>query len=200
MLSKPRYKVGRRLGAGVYEKCQTPKFVASSQRKGKSDKRPKQKSEFGMQLIEKQRVRYSYGITERQLSNYVEEAMVTKGSAITDTLYRKLETRLDNVVYRLGFVSSRRAARQLVSHGHITVNGRRVTIPSMQIRVNDVIGVREGSKKSPLFSNLAEQLKEYKTPAWLSWNSDMTEATVRAVPQNTEEFINLGSVIEFYSR
>ncbi len=200
MISKPRYKVGRRLGAGVYEKCQTPKFVASSQRKAKSDKRPKARSEFGMQLIEKQRVRYSYGVTERQLSNYVEEAMETKGAAITDTLYRKLENRLDNIVYRLGFVSSRRAARQLVSHGHITVNGRRVTVPSMQLRANDVVSIREGSKKSPLFANLAERLKEYKTPTWLSWNTDMTEATVKGAPVNTEEFINLGSVIEFYSR
>jgi small subunit ribosomal protein S4 len=200
MIAKPRYKVGRRLGAGVYEKCQTPKFVASSQRKAKSDKRPKQKSEFGMQLIEKQRVRFSYGITERQLSNYVEQSMVTKGAAITDTLFRKLESRVDNIIYRLGIVSTRRAARQAVSHGHITVNGRRITIPSMQLRANDVIGIRAGSQKSPLFSNMAERLKEYKTPIWLSWNSDMTEATVKAAPTNTEEFINLGSVIEFYSR
>lgn len=200
MISKPRYKVGRRLGAGVYDKCQTPKFALSAQRKAQASKRPRARSEFGAQLIEKQRVRFSYGITERQLSNYVTEAMEKKGVSITDTLYRKLELRLDNTVYRLGIVSSRRAARQAVAHGHMTVNGRRVTIPSMQLRVNDVIGIREGSKKSPLFQNLAERLKEYKTPAWLSWNADMTEATVRALPTFAEEFINLGSVIEFYSR
>jgi small subunit ribosomal protein S4 len=200
MISKPRYKIGRRLGAGVYEKCQTPKFALSSQRKAKSDKRPKAKSEFGLQLIEKQRVRYSYGISERQLSNYVETAMETKGSSITDTLYQSLETRLDNIVYRLGIVSTRRAARQVVSHGHITVNGRRLTVPSAHIRVGDAIGIRAGSTKSPLFSNMVERLKEYKAPTWLSWNSDMTEAKVTALPPNVEQFIHLGSVIEFYSR
>lgn len=200
MISKPRYKVGRRLGAGVYEKCQTPKFALSSQRKAKSDKRPKARSEYGTQLIEKQRVRYSYGISERQLSNYVAEAMATKGTPILEVLYRNLETRLDNIVYRLGMVGTRRMARQVVSHGHITVNGRRVTIPSMKLRVGDVVGIRAGSSKSTLFSNLGEKMKEYKTPAWLTWTADKNEGTVSALPPYTVDFIDFGAVIEFYSR
>jgi small subunit ribosomal protein S4 len=200
MEKKPKYKIGRRLGAGVYEKCQTPKFIASAQRKAKSStKRPKPLSEYGQQLIEKQKVRFSYGITERQLSNYVKEASVMKGS-IQEHLFELLESRLDNVVYRLGLAHTRRLARQMVSHGHFKVNGTRTTVPSYRVKANDVITPREGSKQSALFANVAEKMKVYKQPAWLTLAGDTIEGKITGKPKNTEGFLNLGSVLEFYSR
>lgn len=201
MEKKPKYKIGRRLGAGVFDKCQTSKFVASSQRKAKSNnKRPKPLSEYGQQLIEKQKIRFSYGITERQLSNYVKEASSKKGGSIQERLFEMLEHRLDNVVYRLGLANSRRLARQMVSHGHIKVNNIRVTIPSYRVKIDDIVTPRDGSRTSALFANLPERLKAYKQPVWLSLDVNKIEGKVTAKPKNTEGFINLGSVLEFYSR
>ncbi len=200
MEKKAKYKIGRRLGAGVFEKCQTPKFLQSVQRKTKtSTKRPKALSEFGQQLIEKQKIRFSYGITERQLSNYVKEAGSMKGS-IQDHLFEILESRLDNVVYRLGLAHTRRFARQMISHGHFTVNGTRTTVPSYRIKVGDVVTPRAGSKNTELFKNLNDRLKTYKQPDWVTLTEDSIEGKVVGKPKNTEGFLNIGSVLEFYSR
>ena len=201
MEKKPKYKIGRRLGAGVFEKCQTPKFLASKERKAKNaTKRPKPLSEYGEQLIEKQKIRFSYGITARQLSNYVAKASATKGGSIQEHLFESLEYRLDNVVYRLGLAHTRRLARQMVSHGHFLVNGTRTTVPSYHIKVGDVISVREGSKSSALFTNLGEKLKTYTQPAWVTLDTEKMTGTVTGKPKNTEGFLNLGLVFEFYSR
>lgn len=198
MISKPKFKIARRLGAGVYDKAQTPKFAAAQ--KSQFGKRPKALSEFGTQLIEKQKVRFSYGITERQLGNYVEKASHVKGAGTADKLYEILESRLDNSVYRMGLAPSRRAARQMVSHGHFTVNGTRVTIPSYELKQGDVIGVREGSKGRKIFENMAERLKDYTAPAWLSWDAERMEGKITDKPKNTETFLDLNAVLEFYSR
>ncbi len=201
MEKKPKYKIGRRLGAGVFDKCQTQKFVISSQRKAKTtNKKPKALSEYGQQLIEKQKVRFSYGITERQLSNYLKQAGEKKGGSIQERLFELLENRLDNVVYRLGLAHTRRLARQMCSHGHFKVNGTRLTIPSYQVKVGDVITPRDGSRGSVLFTNLGERLKSYTQPAWVSLDADKMEGKVIGKPKNTEGFINLGAVLEFYSR
>lgn len=201
MISKPKFKIGRRLGAGVFDKCQTQKFVMSQARRSakRSEKRPKALSEYGQQLVEKQKIRFSYGITERQLSNYVKEASLVKGS-VQDHLFELLETRLDNVVYRLGLASSRRLARQMVSHGHIVMNGKRVTVPSARVSIGDVVSVREGSRSSKLFTELETRLGSYKTPDWLTFDVKKIEAKITAKPKNTETFITIGSVLEFYSR
>ena len=200
MITKSKYKMCRRLGVGLYEKCQTPKFVASEAKRKKSDKKPKQLSEFGTQMLEKQRVRFSYGISEKQLSNYVEEATTTKGVVATDKLFELLETRLDNVVYRLGFAHTRALARQMVAHGHIMVNGKKIKVASHHISAKDVITVRDGSKSSPLFTDIAGKLKSYAWPAWLSFNVEKLEATVTGAPKNTEGFLNFNTVLEYYSR
>jgi small subunit ribosomal protein S4 len=198
MISKPKFKIARRLGAGVYDKCQTAKFSASS---GKtSGKRPKALSEYGTQLIEKQKVRFLYGITEKQLSNYVKEASKIKGAGTAEKLYEGLESRLDNVVYRMGLSASRRAARQMVSHGHFVIDGHKVTVPSFRVKVNDVIKVREGSKATKLFENLENKLKDYTFPAWVTFDIKKMEGKVLSKPKNTESFIDLNSVLEFYSR
>jgi small subunit ribosomal protein S4 len=197
-----KYKMCRRLGSGVFEKCQTAKYVQSEAKKSRvtKGKRPKALSDYGTQLIEKQKVRFSYGISERQLSKYVEKATTTKGMPAVDKLYEQLENRLDNVVYRLGFANTRRFARQLVSHGHFTVKGRKTTIPSQEVHIGDVIAVREGSRKSPIFAEFDKKVKNYTWPKWLKLTPESLEAEVVAKPKNEEQFLQLDTVLEFYSR
>ncbi len=199
----PRYKIARRLGPAVFEKTQTQKFQLSEARhaRKKSDKRPKALSDFGLQLIEKQRVRFSYGITERQLGNYVKKATEIKGGNTGEKLYGMLESRLDNVVYRLGIAHTRRLARQMVSHGHFIVNGKRTTIPSYAVTVGDVVTVREGSKKSVLFTELAKKLQNYSVPKWLRFDFEKLQANVEGAPAlDTGGAFNLNTVLEYYSR
>ena len=199
----PRYKIARRLGPAVFEKTQTQKFQLSEARhaRKKSDKRPKPLSDFGLQLIEKQRVRFSYGITERQLSNYVAKATETKGGNPSEKLFGLLESRLDNVVYRLGIAHTRRLARQMVSHGHFVVNGKRTTVPSYAVSKGDLITAREGSKKSVLFADLAKKLQNYSVPKWLKFDHEKISATVEGAPVlETGGAINLNTVLEYYSR
>ena len=201
MISKPKFKICRRLGPGVYDKCQTPKFSATTGKIGSlTARRPKAPSEYGAQLIEKQKIRFSYGVTERQLSNYVKKASGVKGAGTAEKLYEVLEFRLDNAVYRMGLAASRRAARQMVSHGHFVVNGTKVTIPSYELKSGDAIKVREGSKANKIFDKIAEKIKDYNPPAWVSFDSNVMEGKILDKPKNTESFIDLNSVLEFYSR
>lgn len=200
MITKPMFKICRRLGAGVYDKCQTPKFSVAVKKGGPMGPRPKALTEYGTQLIEKQKIRFSYGISEKQLSNYVKKATAVKGAGTAEKFYEGLESRLDNAVYRMGLTPSRRGARQMVSHGHFIVNDHKVTVPSYALKVGDVIKIREGSKASKLFENLAARLKEYNAPKWLTFNVDKLEGKVLEKPKNTETFLDLNAVLEFYSR
>lgn len=197
-----KYRICRRLGPGVYEKCQTQKFVQSQARRSnkKTNKKPKTITGYGLQLIEKQKIRFSYGIREKQFSNYVKEAVSAKGANATEKLYETLESRLDNVIYRLGIAHTRALARQMVSHGHFVVNNHKVTVPSYRVKEGDTIQVREGSRGSVLFANVAEKLKDYSAPAWLTFDSQKLEAKVVGKPKNNETFLNFNTVLEFYSR
>jgi small subunit ribosomal protein S4 len=200
MISKPKFKICKRLGAGVYDKCQTSKFSVVTKKFGAGARRPKALSEYGTQLIEKQKIRFSYGLSEKQLSNYVKKASAIKGAGTAEKFYEQLESRLDNVIYRMGLTNSRRASRQMVSHGHIIVNDHKVTIPSFQVKVGDIIKIREGSKVKKIFDNLTERLKDYTAPAWVSFDIKKLEGKVLDKPKNTETFLDLNVVLEFYSR
>lgn len=202
MKTVQKYKICRRLGPGVFEKCQTTKFAISEARHLKNGKGKRQKplSGYATQFIEKQKVRFMYGISERQFSNYVKEAVNHKGSLSTDFLFELLENRLDNVVYRLGLTHSRRLSRQMVSHGHILVNGKKTTVASHHVSVGDVIAIREGSKKSILFQDMANKMKDYTCPNWLNFNVESLSGVVQGKPKNTEGYIDLNTVLEFYSR
>ena len=151
--------------------------------------------------MEKQRVRLTYGISERQFKNYIAAAIVKKERA-SYHLYELLESRLDNVVYRLGFAPTRRAARQMVSHGHILVDGVRVKVPSYQVRPGQAVTIREGSRGKPLFAALSERLKEYEVPPWLSYDHAQYRAELVKQPplDATAVPFDLTSVIEFYSK
>lgn len=198
----PKYKIAKRLGAPIFSKTQSPKFVASTQRGGQiQKKRPGQTSDFKRQLIEKQKMRFTYAITEKQLRRYVDEAMES-GHAPSLKLTERLEARLDNVVYRLGLAKTRQMARQVVGHGHITVNGRKLSIPSYKVRLNDVIAVREGSRTSTLFVNLAESLGTNTVPAWLTLDAKKFSGQVLSTPtfDSTESQFDPAQVLEYYSR
>lgn len=200
LLIKSKYKVAKRLGAAVFEKTQTQKFALSEARSAASKKRGG--SDYGRQMLEKQRVRYTYGLLEKQLSRYAHLAFKAKDPSAA--LHKALESRADNVVYRAGFASTRRAARQAVSHGHFTINGVRITTPSYHMKKGDVIAVREGSRKSPLFAGLTEEKEEVKraTPSWLKVDAALMKAEIASEPQYNpvEVGLDYSTVFEFYSR
>jgi small subunit ribosomal protein S4 len=200
---KPKkYKIARRLGAGVYEKTQSQKFLLSQAKKAKQQGgRPKRLSDYGLQLIEKQKVRFMYGISEKQFRNYVNKALQTKGDATPAMkLFQLLEARLDNVAYRLGLAPTRGAARQMASHGHFRVNNKRSNVPSQHLKKDDVITIREGSKDSVMFTELDKKMKATNHPKWLNWDGKKMEAQVKGIPAEPEAFLDFQSVLEFYSR
>jgi len=203
---KSKYKVAKRLGAGVFEKTQTQKFALSEARSKASKKTRGGRgggSDYGKQLLEKQRVRYTYGLSERQLSNYAEKAF--EQADPSKALHISLESRADSAVYRAGFASTRRAARQIVSHGHITINGVRITTPSHRVRKGDILAIREGSRTSPLFAGLEEANKEEMAravPAWIAVDLTKLNAEVQDEPvySPADTGLDYATVFEFYSR
>lgn len=201
-MTQKKYKLCRRLGANIFEQCQTQKFASSEPAVKKGKKGNGRRSDYGNQLIEKQKVRFMYGVREKQFSNYVAYAMESakKGVSPADLLFQKIEERLDNVVYRLGFAHTRALARQMVSHGHFTVNGKKFTIPSYSVKIGDVIAIREGSKSSALFKDAAVKLKAIKKPDWFTFDDTKLTATVSGTPKNPDPILNFQVVIEFYSR
>lgn len=199
-----KYKIAKRLGATVFEKTQTQKFAIAAERAAKNKKRGRGRgpSEFGKQLLEKQKVRFTYGLSEKQFANYIKDAMASKTVTPVEALHRSLEMRLDNICYRIGLAKTRRAARQMVSHGHITVNGTKTTIPSRAIRIGDRIAVREGSKGAAMFEGFADKFMERPLASWLTWNPKSMEGGVQELPTPTsaDPAGDLVSVISFYSR
>jgi len=202
MLVGPKYKICKRLGASVFEKCQTQKFQLAEANAPRASKGRRGGSDYGAQLLEKQKARFTYGLSEAQFSRYVHEAMEKRGKDSIVGLMTRLESRLDNVVYRAGFVKTRRAARQLVSHGHVTVNGRRTTIPSFMVEAGQTIAIRPESRTSPLFMNRKEAMLETKSPHWMEMGADGMSATAKQTPtvSETELPFNAAVIIQFYSR
>ncbi|WCC43073.1 30S ribosomal protein S4 [Tenacibaculum finnmarkense] len=192
-------KIARKFGEAIFGEDKSfekrnypPGQHGNARRRGK-------KSEYATQLMEKQKAKYSYGILERQFSNLFKKASASKG--ITgEVLLQLCESRLDNVVFRLGIANSRRGARQLVSHRHITVNGEIVNIPSYDVQAGDVIAVREKSKSLLAIENaLAANSNVYE---WLSWNSDLKSGTFIKAPERLQipENIKEQLIVELYSK
>ena len=202
MIIGPKYKIARRLGAPIFEKTQTQKYALHLERKGKKRGFSKPKSEYGIQMNEKQKARFTYGLSERQFSNYIKEALLKKTGNASQTIFEFLELRLDNVVYRLGLSSTRSGARQMVSHGHILVNGKRVNVPSRRLGPGEKVEIAERSKNKPLFSDLDEKIKNITVPSWLNFDFVKKVAEVKSMPVmvRTENMFDLNAVIEFYSR
>lgn len=199
-----KYKLCRRLGAGVFEKCQTSKFILSQAKKAKvkSNQRRSRVTDYGLSLVEKQKIRFGYGLREKQFRGYVEKSLRSgvKTSTPAHRLFDQLERRLDNLVFRAGYANSRPMARQLVSHGHFLVNGKRTTVPSFQVKQGDVVSIREGSKTRTVFNEISKKLKANKLPNWLQSDDKTLETKVIGSPDSPDQFFNFQAVIEFYSK
>ncbi|UOB16410.1 30S ribosomal protein S4 [Abyssalbus ytuae] len=195
----PKTKIARKFGEAIFgddksfeKRNYPPGQHGNNRRRGK-------KSEYAIQLMEKQKAKYTYGILERQFRNLFDKANRSKG-VTGEVLLQLCESRLDNVVYRMGIAPSRRGSRQLVSHRHITVNGDIVNIPSYQLKAGDVVGVREKSKSLEVIENsLANNSLVYE---WITWNNEKKEGTFVAVPERIQIPENLKEqlIVELYSK
>jgi len=195
----PKSKIARKFGEAIFgedkafeKRNYPPGQHGNNRRRGK-------KSEYAIQLAEKQKAKYTYGILERQFRNMFKRATAAPG--ITgEVLLQLAESRLDNVVFRMGIAPTRSGARQLVSHRHITVNGEKVNIPSYQLKAGDVVGVREKSKSlQAITSSLDNARHVYE---WITWNGEKMEGNYVSVPQMIQipENINVQSIVELYSK
>jgi small subunit ribosomal protein S4 len=204
MITGPRYKIAKRLGATVFEKAQTQKFALSAERSAKNKKRSGRgrQSEFGKQMLEKQKVRITYGLTERQFRNYVHKALEVPNAKPADRLHELLELRLDNVIWRMGLASTRRGARQMVAHGHVCIGDKKMRIPSYIVNIGDVISVREGSKEHGMLAGFAERFAERTLPSWLSWDAKKMQGSVTSRPttSSADPAGDMLAVLSFYTR
>ena len=195
----PKTKIARKFGEAIFgddksfEKRNFPPGQhGNAKRRGK-------KSEYAIQLMEKQKAKFTYGILERQFRNLFEKASRSKG-VTGEALLQLCESRLDNVVYRFGLSPSRSGARQLVSHRHITINGSIVNIPSYQVKVGDTVGVREKSKSLNII--IEANGKDASAYEWLSWNREQLQGTYVSVPERIQipENIKEQLIVELYSK
>jgi small subunit ribosomal protein S4 len=184
------------------EKCLTKcTFERRSSPPGMHQQRRRKVSDFALQLREKQKARRMYGVLERQMTNTFEKASEAKG-ATGEALLQNLERRLDNTVYRAGFAKSRSQARQLVSHGHITVNGRMTKTPSYEVKVGDAVAVKESSRDSNYFKEAVNWAKTQTRPGWIETDPEAFTARVLALPtrDQIEAQVNTQLIVEHYSR
>jgi len=206
----PVCKLCRREGEKLFlkgERCFSPKCAIERRNyppgpHGRSSQwRRSRESDFGKQLRAKQKARRVYGVLERQFRRYFKEAQKSRGLTGL-TMLQMLESRLDNVIYRMGFASSRSQARQLVAHGHFVVNGHRTGVPSMLIKEGDEIELREGSRSKTFFKELADIAKERNAPDWVSRDVKKLSGGIKRLPERAEIDANLNEqlIVEFYSR
>lgn len=198
----------RRYGEKLFlkgDRCFTPKCSATRRNyapgiHGDSGK-PKKMSEFGTQLFEKQKVKKIYGLREKQFRNYYQKASKKKG-VTGDQIAMLLETRLDNIVFRLGFAKSRFLSRQLVNHGHVLVNDKPVNIPSRQLKINDVVKIKEKSKVNKYFINVPKAIAKDEVPQWLEVHPKNFLGKVIALPSliNMDHSAGMKQIIESYSK
>lgn len=204
-MKRSKEKKERALGVRLFlkgERCNSPKcaMVRRPTRPGMhGGKRRRAPSEYGQQLLEKQKIRISYGLREAQLFKLVKEAMKQKTS-VGDFIVKYLERQLANVVFRLGLVSSRIIAGQLITHGHFFVNGKKVTIPSYSVKPGEIISINPNSQKLLIFNDLATKIKKYEPPEWLSLDKQKLEGKVKSLPQNVEIPFDINLVVDYYSK
>jgi len=202
-------KLCRREGMKLFlkgERCMSPKCAFERRAyapgmHGKQAQFRQRTSDYGLQLREKQRARRIYGVLERQFRRYFDIALRSRGQTGSNLL-SILESRFDNVVYRLGLADSRAQARHLIQHNHLRLNGHRLNVPSALVKAGDVITVREASKQNGYFRNLGEVLEHRSVPEWLSLNPAEVSGTVVAIPTREQIDVPLSEqlIVEFYSR
>jgi len=200
-------RVCRRSGEKLFlkgERCYTAKcgVVRRAYPPGQQGKAKRVRlTDYGLQLREKQKIRRNYGLMEKQFVNYVEDAVSQKGNS-AEILLSALERRLDNVVYRAGLAPSRKSARLLVNHGHFKVNGKRMDIPSYQVKVGEIVTISESSRKNNYFKNISEQLTKMEVPSWMALDPKKLEIKIVSEPTSKEVMLvaDIRPVIEYYSR
>jgi small subunit ribosomal protein S4 len=196
----PRVRVTRRFGIPIFGP--TKYLERRNYPPGMHGPKSRRKlTDYGMGLVEKQKLRYYYGLLERQFRGVYERALRRRG-VTGEQMLQILETRLDNVVYHLGFANSRAAARQLVGHGHVKVNGRKVSIPSFALKVSDVIEIKDSARSRQIATKNLESATSRAVPDWLSLSKDAFKGTVMRIPTMEEinPIANVQAVVEFYSR
>ncbi len=196
----PRVRISRRFGTPIFG----PTKYLERRNYGPGMHGPKSRrkhTDYGLGLIEKQKLRYYYGLMERQFRGVYERALKRRG-VTGEQMLQILETRLDNVIFHLGFATTRASARQLVGHGHVRVNGRKVNIPSFALKVNDVIEVKDTSVSRQLSTKNLEMATSRAVPDWLSLNKEAFKGNVMRIPTRDEiqPIANEQAVVEFYSR
>ena len=207
MLREAICKKCRRSGIKLFlrgERCFTPKcaMIKKPYPPGTHGKKRKPAlSEYGSQLAEKQKLRKIYNISEAQLKKYFSIASKSRG-VVTEVLLARLETRIDNVIFRLGFAESRAKARQIVSHAHILLNDKKIDIPSIRVEKGDTIKIKKSSFTKPLFNGLVTKLKKYNPPVWLSLDKESLSANVLTTPSkdDIDNNVDLQMIVEYYSR
>ena len=196
----PKVRISRRFGVPIFG----PSKYLERRNYGPGVHGPKSRrkhTEYGLGLIEKQKLRYYYGLMERQFRGVYEKALRRRG-VTGEQMLQILETRLDNIVFHLGFANSRAAARQMVGHGHMKVNGKKVNIPSYAVKVNDVVEVKDGSVSRQLATKNLESATSRPVPDWLSLTKDAFKGVIMRIPTRDEiqPIANEQAVVEFYSR
>jgi len=196
----PRVRISRRFGIPIFG----PSKYLERRNYGPGVHGPKSRrkhTDYGLGLIEKQKLRYYYGLMERQFRGVYEKARKRRG-VTGEQMLQILETRLDNVVFHLGFANTRAAARQMVSHGHVTVNGRKVNVPSFGLKVNDAVAVKHSNVSRQLATKNLEIAMSRAVPDWLSLSKEEFKGTVMRIPTRAEiqPIANEQAVVEFYSR
>ncbi|MDD3386541.1 MAG: 30S ribosomal protein S4 [Candidatus Pacebacteria bacterium] len=209
-MKQSKCKICRRLGEKLFlkgEKCLSAKCAMVKRPFPPGQKAKKRRSnltEYGREVKEKQKVKRWYNVSESQFKKYVIEVLENKTSEVdvASQLISKLETRLDNIVFRLGWAKSRAQARLLVTHGHFLVNGKRIDIPSYKVIIGDSISLREGSKNKEIMKALPENMKKYAVPQWLTYNSEKIEGKLSKLPTSEDVQVpsELSSIFEHYSR
>jgi len=196
----------RREGVKLYlkgDRCYSPKCAIDRRgyAPGQHGQMRRKHSEYGLQLREKQKARRIYGILEKQFRSYYEKAVRQRG-VTGENLLRLLETRLDNVIYRMGFAASRPQARQLVRYGHVEVNGKRVTIPSYQVKEKDIVSIRENSRSLNIFKEIAEAGATKVVPEWISVNFETLTGEISYLPKREDMDIPIAEhlIVELYSK
>jgi small subunit ribosomal protein S4 len=196
----PRVRITRRFGTPIFGP--TKYLERRNYPPGMHGPKSRRKlTDYGMGLVEKQKLRYYYGLLERQFRGVYERALRRRG-VTGEQMLQILETRLDNVVYHLGFANTRAAARQLVGHGHVKVNGRKVSIPSFALKVSDVVEIKETARSRQIATKNLESSTSRAVPDWLSLTKDSFKGAVMRIPTMDEinPIANVQSVVEFYSR
>jgi len=204
-MKKSTEKKERALGMKLFLKgnrCNSPKcaMVRKAYRPGMHGQKSKRKlSEYGQQLLEKQRIKTSYILREAQMRRIFMKALAKTGN-VTEIVLSALERRLDNVVFRLGLANSRIIARQLINHGHFLVNNKKVNIPSYQVKIGDAITIKSPSLSLLQFNDLANNLKNYKSPDWLELDKEKLTGRMKSLPTNIEIPFNINLVVDYYSK